>query len=64
MPKKCTICEEAPAEFYLKGSSEFYCKECASSQFGDLGLLVAIEEKAAEIRRQIDEPINEEKEED
>ncbi|HZX45171.1 MAG TPA: hypothetical protein VFF28_05820 [Candidatus Nanoarchaeia archaeon] len=38
MPKKCIICGEC-AEFNIKGSSECYCKGCASDSFEDLGYL-------------------------
>jgi len=43
MAKKCIICGNQ-AEFCIKGSSECYCPECAEEQFGDLDMLIKIEE--------------------
>ena len=43
MGKKCLICSGV-AEYAIKDTSDFYCKECAEEQFGDLSLLVKIEE--------------------
>ena len=48
MPKKCIICNEGAA-FCVKDTSDFYCKECAEESFGDLSLLIAIEEQAKDI---------------
>jgi len=45
MPKKCILCEEAEAEFIVKGTSDSYCKECAEEHFADLSLLVKISEQ-------------------
>jgi hypothetical protein len=55
MPKKCIVCEKV-AEFGIKGSSEFYCKGCATEQFQDLDYLQKIEhiEAAREIVRAVD----------
>jgi len=41
MPKKCIICNKE-AEFYIKYSSESYCKECAEENFDDLSYLEKI----------------------
>ena len=45
MTKKCIICTQE-AVFSIKGSSECYCEECAKEHFGDLGLLLRIEDEA------------------
>jgi hypothetical protein len=58
MPKKCIICDDA-AEFCVKGSSECYCKVCAQDQFGDLNLLVAVEEQAKGIKSKVDQILEE-----
>lgn len=54
MGKKCIICSDA-AEFCVKDTSDFYCKECAEENFGDLTLLVAIEAQAKDLKRMIDD---------
>ncbi|MGV8086850.1 MAG: non-canonical purine NTP pyrophosphatase [Candidatus Woesearchaeota archaeon] len=35
LEKKCTICNDA-ARYSIKGSSDWYCKECAIEYFGDI----------------------------
>lgn len=55
MAKICTSCEERDAEFCIKGSSECYCKECAIEHFGDLGVLVGIEDNANLLKRFVDD---------
>lgn len=45
MPKKCLICSET-AQYVIKDSSDFYCMECAEEHFGDLSLLIKLEESA------------------
>ena len=42
--KKCVLCN-LKAEFVVKDSSEYYCKECGEMQFGSIDMLVAIEQK-------------------
>ena len=54
MPKKCIICGEE-AKYRVKDTSDFYCPDCAQEQFGDLSLLVSVEEEAKKIKRLIDE---------
>ncbi|MFO8016072.1 MAG: hypothetical protein R6U32_03135 [Candidatus Woesearchaeota archaeon] len=57
MAKKCIICGDK-AEFCIKGSSEFYCRECAEEQFGDINMLVKVEEEAQKLKRLVDEKVN------
>ena len=47
--KKCIICGKE-AEFGIKDSSEYYCKECASEHFHDLSYLQKVEEEAKIIK--------------
>lgn len=54
MPKRCIICGE-PAEFGIKGSREFYCKDCAEMQFGDVAMLVKVEDEAKKLKRYIED---------
>lgn len=56
MPKKCNICNDT-ATFSVKDTSDFYCKQCAEESFGDLTLLMAIEEQAKDLKRMIDDKI-------
>jgi Zn-finger protein len=53
MPKKCIICSE-DAEFNIKGTNDYYCKECAIEHFGDLSMLIKVEEIAKKIKDMID----------
>lgn len=42
--KYCIICGKE-AEYKIKGTSNFYCKECAEELFSDLSVLVKIDEE-------------------
>ena len=53
MAKKCLICNTA-AEFCIKGTSDYYCKECAFDQFGDLAYLVKVEDEAKRLQEVIE----------
>ncbi len=65
MAKKCIICGEK-AKFQIKNSSETYCEECSHDQFGDISLLVKVEETGKLLKRYLenagknDEILNEE----
>jgi len=39
--KKCIICD-AEAEFRIKDSADFYCKDCAEEHFEDISYLDTI----------------------
>jgi hypothetical protein len=54
MSKKCIICEKE-AKFSIKGSNETYCEECANESFGDLSLLVKVEDQAKKLKKIIRE---------
>jgi hypothetical protein len=60
--KKCIICGEE-AEFCIKGTSDYYCKECAEEHFADLSVLHKVEEEAQRLNEIIKEKMKEEKEE-
>ena len=53
MPKRCLICS-SEAQFAVKGTSDFYCGTCAEEHFGDIALLVAIEEQAKQMKEAVD----------
>lgn len=62
MAKKCIICEEE-AEFTVKGTSDYYCKECAEEHFADLDMLQKVEEEAISLKEYLKNKANfEEKE--
>ncbi len=41
--KKCVVCDEE-AGFAIKETKDYYCKECAEEQFGDVSYLITINE--------------------
>ena len=59
--KKCLICEEE-AKFGIKDTKDYYCKECAEDQFGDISYLVKIEEATQQQERNGIEKFEEERE--
>ena len=52
MAKKCIVCD-AEAEFKIKDISDYYCKECALENFGDLDMLQTVEEEAQRLKEYI-----------
>ena len=54
MPKKCFICGQ-PAQYFIKDSSDYYCEECAVENFGDVSMLVKVEEQAKIIKKLVEE---------
>ncbi len=61
MQKKCIICEEK-AEFYIKDTNTYYCKECAKEHFKDISYLKRVEEQAKELKKRIEEKIKKQEE--
>lgn len=59
MAKKCIICGK-DAEYCIKNSSECYCSSCAEEQFGDINMLVKIEEEVQKLKRIVEEKIEDE----
>ncbi len=57
--KKCIICDEE-AEYSIKDSSEYYCKECGIESFSDLSYLQKIEENALKLKEYIKEKLKDE----
>ena len=53
MAKKCIICDDA-AEFAVKNTSDFYCPPCAEEHFGDVTLLVAVEDQAKILKEEVE----------
>lgn len=49
MVKKCIICNEE-ANYKIKGTSDYYCDDCAQENFSDIELLETIEEQAKIIK--------------
>ncbi|MBI3033202.1 hypothetical protein HYY69_07030 [Candidatus Woesearchaeota archaeon] len=57
MHKKCSVCEETTAQYLIKDTTDYYCEECALQCFGDLGLLISVEEQARKLKEMIDTSI-------
>lgn len=47
MAKRCIICNKE-AKYKVKDTSEYYCEECAEENFGDITLLIKVEEEEAQ----------------
>ena len=62
MGKKCIICG-AEATFCIKGTSDYYCQECAEEHFADLSVLEKVEDEAQKLKKFIDEKMEEDDEE-
>lgn len=54
MGKKCIICEEE-ATYRIRDTSDYYCQDCAEENFGDLNVLVKVEEEAQALKKLIEE---------
>jgi hypothetical protein len=67
MPKKCIICGK-PAKFLIKGTSDYYCEECAEENFAEISMLQTVEEKETEetniSAEETDEDADDEQEDD
>ena len=63
MPKKCIICGKN-AHFCIKGTSDFYCHECARNNFSDIELLETVEDRAKTLKKMISDSIPEPKDEE
>ncbi len=59
MAKKCILCNSA-AEYFIKGTANGYCKDCAEDNFSDLGCLQKAEEAAIKVKEIIDSKLEEE----
>ncbi|MFH1275693.1 MAG: hypothetical protein ABIH82_01125 [Candidatus Woesearchaeota archaeon] len=49
MVKKCIICNDK-AEFKIKDTPDYYCRECAEENFADLSMLIKVEEEAQRLK--------------
>ena len=54
MAKKCIVCDK-DAEFCVKGSSEYYCEECAQEHFADISYLQKVEEQARMLKKLVED---------
>lgn len=57
MAKKCMICGEE-AKFCIKGTRDFYCKECAEESFNDISMLQKVEEQAVLLKKAVEERLS------
>jgi hypothetical protein len=58
MGKKCIVCSD-PAKYKIKGTSDYYCEECAIEHFSDVDLLEKVEKEAQILKKLIKEKIGE-----
>ncbi|MAG60319.1 hypothetical protein CL619_00885 [archaeon] len=56
MDKKCLICN-APAEYMIKDSTDFYCKGCALDYFADLDMLCKVEVEAQKLKEFLNDKV-------
>lgn len=57
MVKRCIVCEEE-AEYKIRDTSDYYCKDCADDNFADLTLLVKLEEEAQRLKDYLSDTID------
>ncbi len=63
MGKKCIICHDE-AIYQIKDTSDFYCNDCAQESFGDISMLVKVEEQAQRLKRFVETRLDEDEHED
>ncbi len=63
MGKKCIICH-AEAVYQIKDTSDYYCTDCAHENFGDISMLVKVEEQAQRLKRFVEARLDEDEHED
>ena len=56
---KCLLCDNE-AEYYIKGTNNGYCNDCAEDSFGDVSYLIKAEEQAKALKDAIKEKLPEE----
>lgn len=49
MSKKCIICN-AEAAYVIKDISDYYCEDCAEESFGDIAVLIKVEDEAQRLK--------------
>ena len=54
--KKCIICE-TEAEYMIKDTFDYYCKDCAEGYFADLNMLLKLEEEARRLKEVLKEKL-------
>jgi len=54
MGKRCIVCSEE-AEYKIKDTSDYYCKDCALENFSDLAMLLKVEEEVNRLKEAIKE---------
>ncbi len=56
MSKRCIICDE-DAVYQVKGTNNYYCKDCAKEYFNDVKLLVKIEDEISAMKKFVEEKV-------
>ncbi|HIH11181.1 TPA: hypothetical protein HA241_03260 [Candidatus Woesearchaeota archaeon] len=57
MAKRCIICDEN-AVYKIKDTADFYCQSCAEDNFGDLSVLVSVEEEALRLKQALEQKLD------
>lgn len=57
MTKTCILCDKEP-EYFIKGTADGYCKDCAEDNFSDLECLQKAEEIALNVKEMIDSKLS------
>ncbi|MBT4935238.1 hypothetical protein HOL21_04665 [Candidatus Woesearchaeota archaeon] len=57
MVKKCIVCNDE-AEFKIKNTSDYYCKDCAEENFADVSMLIKVEEEAQKLKEYLKQKIS------
>lgn len=58
MAKKCIICDKN-ATYKVKDTPDYYCDECAEENFGDVSVLIKVEEEALRLKEFLKEKVAE-----
>jgi len=58
MAKRCIICDKK-ATYKVKDTPDYYCEECAEENFGDLSVLLKVEDEALRLKEYLKEKLGE-----
>ena len=59
MVKRCIVCREE-AVYKIKDTSDYYCGECAEEHFGDVEMLIKVEEEARKLKEVVAQKLQKE----
>ena len=58
MAKRCIICDNN-AVYKVKDTPDYYCDECAEENFGDISVLIKVEEEAQRLKELLKDKMDE-----